>query len=538
MILRGRDVCGKARETAAEGIGAADSVVTLSGRLCRIGLLMTLASLLLGWLVAHTDVLFADGLRYIRQAEALTRGVGDVGLKKAVDHPAYPVAVAVAHRIIGGQEPDDWQSAAQLASVVAGVLLVIPLYLVSRDLFGDSAAVPACLLFYVAPLTGHVFADTLSESTFLFFWMCGLWASLRFLKGGAFGWVPAVVGFSALAYLTRPEGLLLPAALLTTLGASPVWVARGLGKRGLLVLGVLVVGSACLVGPYVAFKGGIGTKPSVGRLLGLRPKSPAHAVERQRPLDPDQSAAKTYAVAGKAVVKATAEALTWPLIPLAAIGLVCLRPRGGEARQWRLLAVIGAASVLALVRLHATGGYCSPRHTLILSVILIPAAAFGLERLLVRAAETFAARPPWKTVGWVLALAAAAIVNAPETFAPVNEGMDGYKQAGRWLSAHTPEGVRVVDVTGWTQFYGRRAGYTFEDLVAAPDDRSARWVVVREAHLRGPWDYCQRLRDLVDGLDPVAVFPGSARHRPTKVYLFDRLPRLARSQPDAPPARR
>ena len=87
----------------------------------------------------------------------------------------------------------------------------------------------------------------------------------------------------------------------------------------------------------------------------------------------------------------------------------------------------------------------------------------------------------------------------------------------------------MVDVTGWSQFYGRRDGYTFENLVAAPADPSARWVVAREAHLKGPWEYCGRLRDLVDGLEPVEVFRGSVRRRPTKVYLFDRQPLIARA---------
>jgi hypothetical protein len=95
-----------------------------------------------------------------------------------------------------------------------------------------------------------------------------------------------------------------------------------------------------------------------------------------------------------------------------------------------------------------------------------------------------------------------------------------------------------VDVTGWSQFYGdREAGYTFENLVAAPGDPDARWVVVREAHLKGPWEYCQRLRSLVDGLAPAAEFHGSARRRPTTVYVFDRRPTIARREPSGPTRR-
>src|SRR5262249_21268209 len=151
-----------------------------------------------------TDILFADGLRYIAQARSFEHDGGQHVLRTAVDHPVYPLAVVYAHRILGRDGPGDWQWAAQLASVAAGVLLVVPLYLLAWDLFGAARAVPACLLVYAVPLTGHVFADTLSESTFLLFWLWGLWGAVRFLRTGALGWVPLVVAASGLAYLTRP----------------------------------------------------------------------------------------------------------------------------------------------------------------------------------------------------------------------------------------------------------------------------------------------------------------------------------------------
>ena len=139
----------------------------------RIGLLLVLAGALLGWLAAHTEVLFADGLRYIRQAQTLDRGSWTEGLLRAVDHPVYPLEIVAAHRLIGGDGPESWQAAAQAAAIAAGILLVVPLYLVARELFGDASAWLACVLTYAVPLTGHVFADALSESTFLLFWTWG-----------------------------------------------------------------------------------------------------------------------------------------------------------------------------------------------------------------------------------------------------------------------------------------------------------------------------------------------------------------------------
>jgi Dolichyl-phosphate-mannose-protein mannosyltransferase len=486
-----------------------------------------LVALLLGWHATRAEVLFADGLRYIAQAKAIERGSSDEGLKRAVDHPVYPTEVALIRRALGGDSPEAWQAAAQVASVIAAILLIAPLALVVRELFGPATVLPACILVYLVPLTGHVFADTLSESTFLLFWMWGLWGAIRFLKDGELRWLPLVVVASALAFLTRPEGLLLPAALVVALMLSPRWVLGRLrGSRTLAGAAVLMVGLACLVGPYIAIKGGLTSKPSVARLLGTAPSSSAHAVERQRPLAENQSTAKTWCLAGQAVFKAFIGAVTPPLALLALVGLVWLRLDSAPARPWRLMGVIAFASVIALGRVHATGGYCSPRHAMVLAMVAIPASAYGVRRMLDLAATHLGARV--RPIGWGVAFSGMIVGFGPTVIAPLNEGLGGYREAGRWLAQHAEDGTRVVDVTGWSQFYGDRPrDYTFENLVAAGSDPRARWVVVREAHLRGPWEYCERLRELVAGRNPVQVFLGASGRRSTKVLIFDRQESLA-----------
>jgi hypothetical protein len=510
----------------------------------RIGLLMLFVWALLSWLAAHTEILFADGLRYVRQAQAFDRGSWTEGLLRAVDHPLYPLEIAVAHRLTAEESPEGWQTAAQAAAIAAGVLLVVPLYLVAHELFGDKSAWLACALAFAVPLTGHVFADALSESTFLLFWTWGFWTSLRFLREGKLVWLPATVGLAVLAYLSRPEGLLLPLALTATLVILPLRRSLRLSRaRWWAALGMLLMGPVCLIGPYVAVKGGIGTKPSIARLLGTAPKSLPEAVERQHPLDPKQTGLETGALAAKAVFEAVRDAVTVPLLPLALVGLVLVyrswspsglgsepSDAGGRGRQWLFGAIIAAASVLALLRLHATGGYCSPRHALILSLLLLPAAAFGLQQAVAVASRFLAPRIPAcsrATVGpglWSLVLGGLACLLLPRTLAPVNEGLGGYKTAGLWLRERVAPGVRVVDVSGWAIYYGRLDGYTFANLIHAPNDPAARWIVAREAHLRGPWPYCKLLRGLVGDAKPVVVFHSANPRHTTTVFVFDRQP--------------
>ena len=54
---------------------------------------MTAASVLLGWLVARTEVFYADGIRYINQAKVIDQGAWERGLFRSVDHPVYPLAI-------------------------------------------------------------------------------------------------------------------------------------------------------------------------------------------------------------------------------------------------------------------------------------------------------------------------------------------------------------------------------------------------------------------------------------------------------------
>jgi 4-amino-4-deoxy-L-arabinose transferase-like glycosyltransferase len=502
--------------------------MTLRQHAIWIGLLMLGAGALLGWLSAHAEILFADGLRYIRQAQAMDRGSWADGLLKSIDHPVFPLEIVAAHRLIGGDSPESWQAAAQGASVLAAVLLVVPMYLVARELFGDSAAWLACALAYALPVTSHIFADALSESTFLLFWTWGLWLALRFLGEGEIRWLVPAIGLAFLAYLTRPEGLLLPAALIATLGASavvrPLRMSR---QRWWGAFAVLVIGPACLIGPYVTVKGGLGTKPGIARVLGTAPRSSALAVNRQRPLDPHQTRAKAYAQAAKAVFEAVRDGVTIPLLGFALVGFAGHKGYGQRARAWLLLGAIGAASAVALGRLFETGGYCTPRHALIPVLLIFPAAAAGIDRTLA-ALGALIARHGSEAVNRALRPFALVVVlggfvaaYAPRTLAPLNQGLGGYRAAGLWLRNHIPSDTRVVDLTGWSLFYGRLQGYTFANLIQAPDDPSVRWVVAREAHLHGPWGYCGQLRSLLGSAAPVVVFRGANPRHTVKVLVFD-----------------
>jgi hypothetical protein len=511
----------------------------------RVLLLSGLAASVLCAIVARTDLIFQDGVRYIEQARRITRGAFSDGVLRSTDHPGYPLLIAAVHGIARGESALSWQTAAQAAAVLSGILLVVPLYLVSVELLGPRRAWLGCLLLYLAPVPCRVMADAMSESTFLLFGCWALWGAIRFLRSGSSRWLALLISFGVAAYLTRPEGLLLPAVTIATLLLMPFLPATRLRPRQWWVaLGILVIAPACLVGPYVLAKGGLGTKPALACVLGTAAKAPADSVARPRLLAPEETPARTYALAVKGTAAAIGDLVSLPLLPLFALGLLERRRSPGRARTRLFLGIIIMGSAFALVRLHATCGYCTPRHALLLGLLFFPLAAAGLSRLcdLITLRINSLAEVPSidqkHAIGWPIALVSLLVVyacySAPRLLRPLNHEGTGYRLAGEWLAdpAHAPGDAKVIDVSGWSLFYGQRSGYTFANLPSASDDPQARFVVVREAHLLGPWSYCRFFRDLLRGQLPIAAFPDHPDKTQSRVYVFDRL------QPTSPLADR
>ena len=57
----------------------------------------------------HDEACFADGLRYIRQAELIDQGAWRDGLLYSIDHPLHPLGIVLARGLVGGDGPVAWQ---------------------------------------------------------------------------------------------------------------------------------------------------------------------------------------------------------------------------------------------------------------------------------------------------------------------------------------------------------------------------------------------------------------------------------------------
>jgi hypothetical protein len=496
----------------------------------RLLLLIAGSVLLLGWTIKHSEPSSNVGLRYIHQAERIDRGEWRDGLARGIDHPLHPLLIVAMHHVVGGEGPGSWQRAALVLCFASVVLLIIPVYLLTLELFGDQAAWLACVLAIGNPIVGFIVVNVLSESTFLLWWTFGLWGSVRFLREGRFLWLPLATGFGALAYLTRPEGMLLPVALAATLLILPMLRATRINwPRWWRALAFLVGGLVFLVGPYIALKGGLATKPPIARVLGLASQAEPLALEREAPLPPGQGTVETYRLATIRMLQVFKDAVTAPLIPFALLGMIMAAGQPARARAALFLAIVLAASAVALVRLHATAGYCSPRHGIVAGILMGLAAAHAITSLVNKIAF------PGRWIGlpheclrpgpaiWAVLLATLIAVPATRDLGPSNDSgpFSVYHASGEWLALHTHSNEQVLDLTDWSLYFSRRSGYNFANVYQAPADPHTRWIVVREGQVDDRRPYSPVIRELIGGRDPVARLPVTSLPNRLRVQIYD-----------------
>ena len=259
--------------------------------------LLFLATAIRVWLIAHTEVTSRDSIGYQRYAWELEQDNWKQVLRKNVHHPLYPVTILAisgpVRQLVGGSEVTVMQLSAQLASGLAGILLVVPTFFLGKELFDRKVGFWASAIFQCLPVGARVMSDALSESLFLLMSATALLLAVRAFRTGSWRQFGLCGLFAGLAYLTRPEGILIVVAVILVLFralASGVALASrvlpaltqpgspgqetGDGRRALVnIFGIarclasLIIGFAMFAGPYIATIGGFSNKTTTQDVL-------------------------------------------------------------------------------------------------------------------------------------------------------------------------------------------------------------------------------------------------------------------------------
>lgn len=196
--------------------------------------------------LAEPEPMFPDSFTYLSISRAMLDGSGATTFRQGVDlylPPLYPLATALLSLIGGSIE-----RSAVLVSALTGAATILPVWWLTRNLFGAVAAWIAVLLTAVNPLLVHWSTHALTESLFILLAVSAVAATYHAANSRRVWWWAVAGGLCGLAYLTRVTGMaLLPSLMLIAV------LAGGAGKpprRSTIPTLVLCVGFALVTLPY------------------------------------------------------------------------------------------------------------------------------------------------------------------------------------------------------------------------------------------------------------------------------------------------
>jgi hypothetical protein len=498
-------------------------------------ILAAAAAGLRAWQITHTAVASRDSIGYARIAWRLEHGDWRKVIPHAAQHPLYPAALLGTSVLVRHYLPHDlplaMQLSAQLTSSIAGVLLVLPMYLLGKHLFGRRAGFGASLLFQCLPSGGRVLGDGLSEAVFLLFAVWALYFAARALRSRS-AWPFVFCGLAGgLAYLTRPEGLLLVAATGFVLLASQVMSAWRRPWTNLIACGAALSAATLVVGgPYMVLIRGLTVKQSairVGDKLKELTDIPQSLDTDQRlacpgaglPLfadwsdpNPDAHLPSERRLWGLwAVANMTIRGFFWSAWLPALIALWVRRDRFWLVPVSWVIAVVCGLIAVSLYGVAVVVGYASDRHLLLVILLGSYWAAAGVP-ILGAAMSKLATRlrPAWSAARWTQAAAWNVclwilLCGGPlfRTLETLHGDRAGFRLAGYWLSEHALAGDKIDDAYAWAHYY---SGHVFSEvdladgLPNAPGpahEPKVRYVVMEVSDNKHPRLQTEKAEDLL-----------------------------------------
>jgi 4-amino-4-deoxy-L-arabinose transferase-like glycosyltransferase len=211
--------------------------------------IMLVAATLRGsWLAFCTRAINGEGAEYARIAENLATGQGYVGIamegRELMFPPLYPLTIAAGSYFVGSS-----YLSAQLVSLSAGILLLLAVFGIARQLYGERVALITVALTALNPVLIKLSATAWVEGLYIALVMSGLYFMVRARHSvGSLPWALAGI-FMGLAYLTSPQAVLFPFIFLV----SQIFLPQGQYPINVRKSAVLLASFVLLALPYVAF---------------------------------------------------------------------------------------------------------------------------------------------------------------------------------------------------------------------------------------------------------------------------------------------
>jgi hypothetical protein len=465
----------------------------------RVALLLALVLPLRVWLLANTEVAARDSIGFIRYALQFETKPWTEVVRNNHQHPGYPLAVwAVSQPVqaLAGTDPITMRISAQLASALAALALLIPMYFLGKELFDREVGFWGALFFQYLPVSGHHLSDGISESLFLFLTAMALWRgvlAVRKYQPREFAWSGL---WGGLAYLTRPEGAVVVLAVgLMLIGLQLAACWRKPWPRFVACGVSLSVAAGTVGGIYVVTTGKFTNKLALGGLFMSTEAPPSREEQARGPMF-----ASVFGVffkptthlplrVGRSLGAMGSELnqsfnyVGW--VPALA-ALYWGRTRFRRDPGFWVLAGYCLLHSIVLFLLAMVQSYVSDRHVMVLVLCGSFFAVAGIRELAAQIRTWFSRRsldanPASESAVRRLAgllVMALILVCLPKTGQRLHGNRVGNRVAGIWLAGKLAEGDMVDDDHAYSHYY---AGQVFVEDKDPPIPKGVRptyYVVV------------------------------------------------------------
>jgi hypothetical protein len=321
---------------------------------------------------------------------------------------------------------------------------------------------------------------------------------------------------AALAYLTRPEGLVL--AAITMLLAF--LYARSWRHPAVVLAAVLVV-----AGPYMATIRGLTVKPSAGYLvdpdkwkrddpgramLGQALPLAAWEIDWGKGNDPS----RRWGWAAFTLVSVFDRAFFHGLWVFAFLGLWLSRK---ELRSDPALAVhplLGLLMLALAYRVAQSNGYLSDRHLTLILLVGVFWVVVGMLALATRLGRS--------ELLFVVLFLGVGLLAGYRTTRPLHAERLAFRQAGEWLAANSLPGDRLLDPYAHVYFYSGRVFVDEKDPEVPASDPVQAYVVLEHSSNKHPHLYhlVQHAETLAKQGEEVARIPLSRKRDPGYLAIY------------------
>ena len=202
------------------------------------------------WWVTTVEVIENEGAEYAHLADNIySKGTYDsyLGIVNLAAPPLYPALIGLVNIVTG-----DLELSGRLISLLAGIGLVVLVFLLAGELFGQRAAWLAGLFAALHPVLVGISVSVLTESLAWFLMVLGAWLGAVAMRQASWQRAALAGAVLGLGYWTRPE--LLPLAGLVG-GACGLWhlvhTRRWLPAIGMGLAPVLA--GLLVAAPYMAY---------------------------------------------------------------------------------------------------------------------------------------------------------------------------------------------------------------------------------------------------------------------------------------------